>query len=116
MVGAAFMTQIDSCADLADWLRTHPPKHVVAHAALVTWLQVLRDHRDLWWTVANRPETPWDVLRVLALSEDDQIRGRVAMRHKLPEDVRELLKSDPEERVRASTQSRANESSTVEDK
>jgi hypothetical protein len=55
---------------------------------------------DLWWAVANRPEAPHEVLRVLALSEDEHVRGRVAARNKLPDDVRALLTTDSEEVVR----------------
>jgi hypothetical protein len=94
------MTHIETSADLAAWLQTRPPKHAVAEASLVTWLELLRDHRDLWWATAHRPEAPPEVLRVLALSEDEHVRGRVASRNKLPEDVRSLLSTDPQEVVR----------------
>lgn len=94
------MTRLQTSAELAAWFHTQPPKHVVAEASLVVWLELLRDHRDLWWSVAHRPETPAEVLRVLALSEDEHVRGRLAARNKLPEDVRALLSTDAQEVVR----------------
>lgn len=94
------MTRMDTSTELAAWLQTQPPKHVVAEAPLLIWLEVLRNHRDLWWAIAHRPDTPAEVLRVLALSEDEHVRGRVAARNKLPADVRALLSSDANEVVR----------------
>ena len=108
------MTPFRNSAELSAWLRTQPPKHDAAEASLAVWLELLRDYRDLWWSVAHRPETPAEVLRVLALSEDEHVRGRLAARNKLPEDVRSLLSTDAQEVVRRAA-SRENRTPTGDD-
>jgi hypothetical protein len=97
---ARVITEIESSPALAAWLRAGHPKNLVADASLVIWLELLRDYPDLWWAAAHRPETPPEALRVLALSDDVQVRWRLALRHKLPTEVRALLCTDSDEAVR----------------
>ena len=89
-----------SAVDLRAWLESNPSKSERSQASLVTWLELLRDYPDLWWAAANRPELPSELLPVLALSRDDRVRWRIALRNKVPQSVRELFTSDPDETVR----------------
>jgi hypothetical protein len=65
------------------------------------WLALLRDHPDAGFAVAHRGDAPEVAWLVVAAAGEDRARHRLAMRRKLPDRVRSLLATDPDETVRA---------------
>lgn len=82
--------------ELAQMLQGAPKDKDVIDARLSTWLRLLRDRPELGFTMADRPESPDDVLACLALVGDRRTRSRLVMRNNLPTEVVELLETDPE--------------------
>jgi hypothetical protein len=82
--------------ELAAALKGHPKHKVSIDATLTTWLCLLRDRPELGFAVADRPETPDEVLACLAVFGDQRTRSRLVMRNTLPVALVELLETDPE--------------------
>lgn len=76
-------------------------------AGETVWLNVLRDHPEGGFAIANRADAPEVAWLVIATAGDARARWRLAMRRNLPDRVRSMLASDPEETVRAAMARRA---------
>ena len=87
---------VDGSGELAEMLQGAAKHSVVINARLSVWLRLLRDRPSLGFAMADRPETPDEVLACLALSGDRRTRSRLVMRSTLPIEVVELLELDPE--------------------
>ncbi len=86
----------DASDELAEMLLGAAKHRVVVNARLSIWLRLLRDQPSLGFAMADRPETPDEVLTCLALVGDRRTRSRLVMRNTLPAEVVELLESDLE--------------------
>lgn len=81
--------------DLAKLLADAPKHKAIIKAQLSVWFQLLRDQPLQGFAMADRPETPEEVLTCLAVFGDQRTRSRIAMRNKLSETLSELLETDP---------------------
>ena len=65
------------------------------------WLQLVQEHPELRFWVAQNKAVPLSILRMLVTADDERVRWMVAGKRKLSNDLFELLVSDPDEGVRA---------------
>jgi len=83
-------------SELAQMLETVAKHKEVIEAPISTWLRLLRDQPEYGFLIADRPETPSEVLICVALVGDRRTRFRLVLRNTLPAAAVELLESDPE--------------------
>lgn len=64
------------------------------------WLDVIRSYPDMKIWVVHNKRVPLGILRLLLDDKDNSIRGAIAQKRKLDEDMFEKLSRDPDESVR----------------
>ena len=78
--------------------------HRAAHdeASIDTWLEVISQHPDTRFSVAQNKTVPMEILARLARDDDSRVRSMVAMKRKLAAEILEILADDPSDAVRMS--------------
>ena len=82
-------------SDPAEYLRAAEES-----APLHVWLDVLKVFPDMKVWVAHNKTVPLDILRILAIDSDRDVRSAVAEKRKLDADLFQQLGSDSDEVVR----------------
>ena len=87
--------QLRSSDDPADY-------HRAAHeeATIEVWREVIDQHPDYRFWVAQNKTVPVEILAILADDGSSQVRDIVARKRKLPPDLQVKLAQDPDESVR----------------
>lgn len=70
--------------------------------SIEVWMELIRDHPDMRFWVAQNKTVPVEILECLAADDDPSVRSMVAMKGKLPASVLARLENDPYDAVRMS--------------
>ena len=70
-------------------------------ASVDVWFEVVENHPDMRFWVAQNKTVPIEVLELLATDSDDRVRWMVASKRKLSRELFEKLAVDADETVRA---------------
>ena len=70
-------------------------------ASLEVWREVIDEMPEMRFWVAQNKTVPIEILELLSVSTDAQVRGMVARKRKITESIAVRLASDPDQTVRA---------------
>ena len=96
---------ITSAAEFCRLRESQNPEeyHRAAHdeASIAIWMEVIDQHPDMRFWVAQNKTVPIEVLEILASDSDSSVRDMVARKRKISEVIALRLAEDPDATVRA---------------
>lgn len=69
-------------------------------APIQIWLDVIHDYPNMRVWVAHNKTVPIEILEILSDDDDNRVRGMVAAKRKLPENIQVKMAADKDESVR----------------